>query len=144
MTSLTQQINITVSPEFAAEVGELADRHGWSKVKTFMLGVRTLAAVMDAHERYAAEQDDDIAELYLRLAEEMPSGFLEVPKDGIRVGRAAGMPAVMIDNAWLVFPDPESGMLLAEEQGGEKRIARVIEGEIKPLKLPTAGEVALN
>jgi hypothetical protein len=121
----------------------LRARYGWSKRDLVMTAIDALAQLMKAHDAYAAQHDDDIGELYMRLAAEMPAGFVEVPKEGIRVGRAAGMPAVMV-NGWLVFPDQETGALLAEEQGGEGRIARIVDGEIKPLKLPSTAEVALN
>jgi hypothetical protein len=137
------QLNVHVPPDVVETVDRLRDRHGWAKRDLIMAAIGALAALMDAHEGYAAQHDDDIGELYMRLAAEMPAGFAEVPKDGVRVGRAGDLPAVLVDN-WLVFPDRESGALLAEEQGGQGRIARIVDGEIKPLKMPTAAEVALN
>jgi hypothetical protein len=138
------QMNLSVYPDLVDEIEALAERYEWSKREVVTVAVRALKAMMDAHEAYAAQRDDDIAALYMRLAAEMPAGFVEVPKEGVRVGRAADLPAVMVDNRWLVFPDRETGNLLAEEQGGERRIARIVDGEIKPLRLPTSEEVALN
>jgi hypothetical protein len=92
---------------------------------------------------FADQLDDDVGALYLRLARDAPAGFVEAPKDGIKVGRAAGGPAVQVDQ-WLVFPDAEGEGLLAAEQSGEGRMARVVNGEIKPIKTPTPEEVALN
>lgn len=137
------QMNLSVYPELVEEIEALADRYDWSKREVVTLAVRALTALMNAHEAFAAQHDDDIADLYTRLAAEAPAGFVEAPKDGIRVGRAGALPAVMVDN-WLVFPDRETGALLAEEQGGEGRIARIVDGEVKPLKLPSPEEVALN
>ena len=137
------QLNVHVPPDVIETVERLRDRYGWSKRDLVMTAIGALGALMDAHEAYAAQHDDDIGELYMRLAREMPAGFVEVPKDGIRVGRAGDLPAVMVDS-WLVFPDREGGALLAEEQGGEGRIARIVDGEIKPLRLPSPTEVALN
>jgi hypothetical protein len=136
------QMNLSVYPELVDEIEVLAERYDWSKREVVTLAVRALTALMGAHEAYAAQHDDDIAEFYIRLAVEMPAGFVEVPKDGIRVGRAGDLPAVLVDK-WLVFPD-QSGALLAEEQGGEGRIARIVDGEIKPLKMPSPAEVALH
>lgn len=166
------QMNMSVSPEFVDEVGTLAERYGWSKrktvetaihalaqvtdevdvlanrygwseSKTIETAIRALAQVMDAHERFAA-QYDDIGEIYMQLAAEMPAGFVEVPKDGVRIARAEGVPVVIIDNTWLIWSDPASGNVFAEEQGGQGRVAVVKDGEIKPLKVPTLDEVALN
>ena len=50
----------------------------------------------------------------------------------------------MIDDAWLVWLDSSSGDMFAEEQGGERRVGVIRDGEIKPLKVPTPEEVALN
>jgi hypothetical protein len=137
------QMNLSVYPELVDEIEALAERYDWSKREVVTVAVQALEALMDAHEAYAAQHDEEIREFYMRLAAEMPVGFAEVPKHGVRVGRAADLPAVMIDT-WLVFPDRETGTLLAEEQGGEGRIARIAGGEIKPLKLPSPAEVALN
>jgi hypothetical protein len=137
------QMNLSVDPALVETVEALAERYDWSKREVVTLAVRALTALMDAHETYAAQHDDDIGDLYMRLATEMPAGFVEVPKDAVRVGRAADLPAVMINDTWLVFPDRETGRLLAEEQGGEGRIA-IVDGEIKPLRLPSPADVALN
>jgi hypothetical protein len=139
------QLNVHVPPEFIEKkVKALCARYGWSRRGLVMTAIDALAQVMKAHDVYANQHDDEIGELYLRLAAEMPAGFVEVPKDGIRVGRAGDLPAVLVDN-WLVFPDRETGALLAENQGADgPRVARIVDGEIKPLKMPTAAEVALN
>jgi hypothetical protein len=138
----TTQLNVLVPRDVDNTLERLAERFG-SKRKAATLAITALETLMDAHEAYAAQHDDDIGELYMRLAREAPAGFVAVPKEGIRVGRAGDLPAVMVDS-WLVFPDRDTGALLAEEQGGERRIARIVDGEIKPLKMPSPDEVALN
>jgi hypothetical protein len=137
------QMNLSVYPELVDEIEALAERYDWSKREVVTLAVRALTALMVAHEAFAAQHDDDIRELYMRLAAEIPAGFVETPKDGVRVGRAGDLPAVMV-NRWLVFPDRDMGGLFAEEQGGQHRIARIVDGEIKPLKVPPLEELALN
>jgi hypothetical protein len=137
-------MNLSVYPDLVEEIEGLAERYDWSKREVVTIAIRALKQLMDAHERFADQHDDDIGELYMRLAAEMPAGFVEVPKEGVRVGRAADLPAVLVDN-WLVFPDRETGNLLAENQEADgPRIARVEGGKIRPLKMPTAAEVALN
>jgi hypothetical protein len=139
----TAQLNVLVPRDVDDALEELGKRFDWSKREAATLAIHALKALMDAHTAYAAQLEDDIGDLYMRLAREAPAAFVEAPKDGIRVGRAGELPAVLVDK-WLVFPDRETGALLAEEQGGEGRIARIIDGEIKPLKMPSPGEVALN
>lgn len=138
------QLNVHLPDDVTETVERLQQRYGWSKRDLVMTAIRALAQVMDAHEAFAAQYDQDIGEVYTRLAAEMPAGFVEVPKDGVRVGRAAGMPAVMIGKEWVVWADPASGDLFAEEQGGGGRIAVVVDGAIKPLKVPTPDEVVFN
>lgn len=138
------QMNLSVYPDLVDDIEELADRCDWSKREVVTFAVRALSALMDTHEAFAAQLEEDMAALYMRVVAEMPAGFVEVPKEGVRVGRAADLPAIMVDDRWLIFPDRESGDLLAEEQGGAQRIARIVDGEIKPLKLPSLAEVALN
>jgi hypothetical protein len=116
---------------------------GRNRRDTIALAIQALTDVVNSHEAYAKKFKKDEGELYMRLALEAPTGFVQVPKDGVKVGRAADVPAVLVDD-WLVFPDHKTGNLLAEEQGGERRIARIIEGEITPLKMPTPDEVVLN
>ena len=93
------QMNMSVSPGFVAEVDALRKRHGWSKRMAVEVAIHALAqstGVMDAHARYADQHDAEIGDLYMRLAREMPAGFVEAPKDGVRVGHSAGMPAVVV------------------------------------------------
>jgi hypothetical protein len=140
----SKQLNVHLPAEFVDKADEFRQLHGWSRLNLVATAITVLAQVMEAHEAFAAQYDDDQAELYMRLAAEMPAGFVEVPKDGIRVGRAGDLPAVLVDN-WLVFPDLETGALLAENQAPDgARVGRVEDGVIKPLKMPSPAEVALN
>src|SRR4051812_10457704 len=130
-----RQFNLKLEPGLVEQLEKTADQNDWTLTHTIRTAIRTLGHLMEAHKQFADALEDDVGELYMRLAREMPAGFVEVPKDGVRAGRAAGLPAVMIDNAWLVFPDPETGNLLAEDQS-EGGIAVVRDGEIRPLKMP--------
>jgi hypothetical protein len=143
MTEDSKQLNVHLPAGFVDKADEFRELHGWSRRNLVATAITVVAQIMEAHQEFASQFDDDQAAIYMRLAAEMPAGFVEVPKDGVRVGRAGDLPAVLV-GSWLVFPDRETGALLAEEQGGEGRIARIVDGEIKPLKLPSAAEVALN
>jgi Arc/MetJ-type ribon-helix-helix transcriptional regulator len=135
-----KQMNVHIEPDYIDEIERLADRHFASKADAIRAAIRTLTGVMSAHEAFSAQHDADIAELYMRLAGEAPAGFVEVPKDGVRAGRIGDQPAVQLGN-WVVTDF--DGDLMAEELDGERRLGKVVDGEIKPLKLPRE-EVALN
>jgi hypothetical protein len=167
MKAKEERTTVSLGREAHELLTKIAGEHEWSVGETTALAIRTLKAVMDevdddqavdetaavaarawklimdAHQTFAAQYATDQGELYMRLASEMPAGFVEVPKDGVRLGRAGDLPVVRVDN-WFVFPDPKTGALLAEDRGGEGRVARIVDGEIKPLRLPSADEVALN
>jgi hypothetical protein len=143
MMTTKDRTTVSLEREDHERLRKVAEQNGWPVGKAATLAFGALETLMDAHQAFATQLEDDIGELYMRLAAEAPAGFVDVPKDGIRCGYAGDLPAIMVDN-WLVFPDRETGVLLAEEQGGEGRIARVVDGEIKPLKFPSPEEVALN
>lgn len=136
------QVNAAVDPDVAELVDKLGEKNGWTRRQTVATAIKTLATVMDLHEQFAANHDDDIGAIYLELARQAPVGFVEAPKDGVRVGRAGDLPVVHLGE-WVVFPGAD-GKLLAEEQGGAGRIGVIVDGEVKPLKTPTAGDVVLN
>jgi hypothetical protein len=114
---------------------EIAEKNGWPVGKTATLAIKALGVLMDAHTAYADQHPDVVAELYIRLAREAPAAFVEVPKDGVKVGRLGDQPAVQLGN-WLVTD--LDGDLMAEELDGERRLGKVIDGEIKPLRAPSA------
>jgi hypothetical protein len=168
MTDL-KQMNLKVEAELANQIDALAEAHDWSKTQTIRLGIYTLARLMASDAAFAGDAgvntairtvrrlmerhrafaetlrergEHDLAELYLRLAREMPGELADIPlpKDRLRGGHAAGVPAFLLDDHWLVFWDPEADVLLAEEQGGQRRVARIVDGEIRPLAIPAAAE----
>ena len=131
----TAQLNVLVPRAVDDALEELGKRFDWSKREAATLAIHALKALMDAHETYAAQHEQDIAEVYLRLAAEMPAGFVEVPMDGVKVGRLGDQPAVQLGN-WLVTD--LDGDLMAEEMDGERRLGKIVDGEIKPLRAPAA------
>jgi hypothetical protein len=112
---------------------EMAQRHKWTVGQAAGLAIKALGVLMDAHTTYANQHPDVVAELYMRLAREAPAAFVEVPKDGVKVGHVGDQPAVQLGN-WLVTD--LDGDLMAEELDGERRLGKVIDGEIKPIRLP--------
>ncbi len=128
-----------------AALVKLAERHGWkvgdkpSAAKVIAVALDTLSVIMKAHEDYAAQHKADVKALYLRVAREAPSAFVQVPKDGAAAGRLGKEPAIQIGN-WVVTD--QDGDLLAEEMDGERRLGKLIDGEVHPLRRPAAMEAA--
>lgn len=115
------------------QLRDLAKANGWPVGKAATLAIKTLKTIMQAHADYAAQHPDDAASLYMQLARQAPAGFVEVPKDGVLVGHAGEVPAVQLGD-WLITD--LAGDLMAEEMTGDRRLGKVIDGEIKPLRLP--------
>ena len=97
--------------------------------------------MLDALARAVEDFDDDQVELFRRVARERPHGFIELA-EGISFGRVGDQPAMRLPNGWVIYPDEQGELLAIEQSTG--RAARVIDGELKPLKLPTPEEIVLN
>jgi hypothetical protein len=144
-----KQLNVHLDPglvetaEGDGLVEVLEERLGLSRRDTVATAIRVLTTLLNMHDAYADQHDDEVAELYKRLARQAPAGFIRVPADGVEAGRVKGVPVVVVGD-WLIFHDSASDSLFAEEQGGQGRVGVVQGGEIKPLKLPTPEEVVLN
>ena len=131
----TAQLNVVVPSGVDKTLEKLAERYEWSKREAATIAIRALDALMHAHERCAEQRSDDVAELWMRIARQMPAAFVEIPRDGVATGRVGDQPAVQLDS-W-VITDVE-GDLMAQEVDGEQRLAKIVDGEIKPLRLPAS------
>jgi hypothetical protein len=138
------QINIAVPSD---ALNALCGDYGWTRQQAVTTALQALAVLMGVHEMQSVEIDErpenaDIAALYLRFAREAPAGLIRV-RDDLEFGHLAdGRPALRSDG-WLIFKDENSPAVMAlKEATGQ--LGRVAGGEIKPLKLPTADEAALN
>jgi hypothetical protein len=135
------QMNIKIEPEWVDELEVLAERHGWSKARAVRVAIRTLADVMAKHDDAPRDlADADIRDLYLRIAREIPGQLVEVSRtvEFLRVGEVAAVKA----EGWQLWEDQATGDLLAREQEGEQRFARVIDNRIELLVAPA--EAAQN
>src|SRR4051794_27290425 len=110
MTDL-RQMNLKLEKQWVDEIDGLADRHGWSRAAATRTAIRALAQLMEAHDRVAAalreSGEDDLADLYLRLAREMPGVLVDVlPKERLCGGHSGDAPAFRLDlvayGKWLV------------------------------------------
>jgi hypothetical protein len=134
------QMNIKIEPEWVGELEVLAERHGWSKARAVRVAIRTLADVMAKHDDAPRRADADIRDLYLRIAREIPGHLVEVSRS-VEFLRLGEVPAVKAEG-WLLWEDQATGDLLAREQEGEQRFARVVDNRIELLVAPA--EAAQN
>jgi hypothetical protein len=132
----TAQLNVLVPSDVDATLEGLAERYGWSKREAAATAIRSLEALMKAHEACAEQRSEDVRELWMRIAQEMPAAFVEIPRDGVETGHVGDQAAVQLDN-WLITD--VDGTLMAQEIDGAQRLAKIEDGEIKPLRIPNRG-----
>jgi hypothetical protein len=135
------QMNIKIEPEYVDEVERLAEEHGWSKARAIRTAIRTLSQVMSKHEEalrhpddVTRSVDDDIRDLYMAVAREIPSDLVEVVRslDPLYIG---DQPVIRAEG-WLIWRDQTTGDLIAREEAGEQRFARVMNGRIEVMISP--------
>lgn len=141
------QMNIKIEPEWVDEIERLAKQHGWSKARAIRIAIRTLTEVMAKHEEalrhpddITRPADDDIRDLYMAVAREVPSDLVEVVRS--LDARYVGDQPVIRAQGWLIWRDQATGDLVAREEGGEQRFGRVRNGRIEVMITPAAA--ALN
>jgi hypothetical protein len=135
-----EQMNVHIEPDFIDEIERLADAHGWSKAGAIRVAIRTLAEVMSKHEDAPRDAGDDVRDLYLRLAREIPGQLVEVSRS-VELVRVGDVPAVRAEG-WLIWEDQATGDLLVREESGEQRFGRVIDGKVQVMVAPA--EAVLN
>jgi hypothetical protein len=138
MSTLTQ-MNTWIEPHFIDEIERLADTHGWSRAGAIRVAIATLAAVMSKHEDAPRDADDDVRDLYLRLAREVPGQLVEVSRsvELLRVGEVRAVRA----EGWLIWEDQATGDLIAREESGEQRFGRVVDGKVRVMISPAAASL---
>ena len=125
------QMHLSLRDDVAEAIKSLHEDNGWSKAHTVAMAVRALKTLMEAHQAYAAQLDDDTADLYLRLARDAPAGFVEVPKDGVKVGRLeTGRPAVQVDD-WTITAADDGELVGLRPSNGGFEMAEVSGGVIR-------------
>lgn len=136
------QMNLSVSPDLVEKVEALADDTGWSKRRVVEMAVTNYAYLLETLPKALEDFDDDIVELFVRVIREWPSRFVELT-DAIQFARIRGeIPAIRMQTGWVVYPAEDGEIEAIEEETG--RHAKLVDGELKVLKLPTPDEVVLN
>jgi predicted transcriptional regulator len=135
------QMNIKIEPEYIDEIERLAEEHGWSKARAIRIAIRTLSEVMSKHEEALRHPDDvthpaddDIRDLYMAIAREIPSDLVEVVRS--LDPRYVGDQPVIRAEGWLLWKDQATGEILAREEVGEQRFGRVINGKVEAMISP--------
>lgn len=143
-----KQLNVHLDPALVETddgdglVETLESDHGWGRRETVTKALLALDALMECHEKFSEQYDDDIAALYMELARRDPSGFVEVPKDGVKLRREKGLAAVLVDG-WSVSQDDDGELWAIQTYGDGYRIGRVADdGEIRVVKVWTPQEAA--
>jgi hypothetical protein len=111
-------MNLSVYPELVDEIKDLAARYDCSMREVITVAVACLTKVMSKHEDAPRYADDDVRELYLRLAREIPGQLVEVSRSVERV-RVGDVPAVRAEG-WLMWEDQTTGDLLVREEAGAR------------------------
>jgi hypothetical protein len=135
------QMNIHIEPKWVDEVERLAETHGWSKARAIRIAIRTLTEVMSKHEEALRHHDDvtrladdDIRDLYMAVAREIPSDLVEVVRS--LDPRYIGDQPVIRAEGWLIWRDQATGDLIAREEAGKQRFGRVMNGRIEVMVTP--------
>jgi hypothetical protein len=135
-------MNLTVSEATADQVAELAEENDWSKRTVVEVAVRNLAHLLETLPKALENYPHEIVQLFREVVREMPSRFVELSPDLKFAHLRDGRPAIVLPSGWVVYPD-ESGELMALHEATDRR-AKVVDGELKVLKLPTPEEIVLN
>jgi hypothetical protein len=137
----TERTTVSIESADLELLRDLAKSNEWAVGQAASLAIKTLKTIMHAHGDYAEQHPDDVAALYIQLARQAPADFVQVPKDGVQVGHVGDVPAIQLGD-WLITD--LDGDLMAEEMAGDRRLGKVIDGEVRPLRLPTPEDVALQ
>ena len=125
------QMHLSLREDVANAIKGIAEANDWSKAQTVGMAVQALKTIMDSHRQYAAQHDADEAELYLRLATDAPAGFIEVPKEGLQVGRLkTDRPAVQVDG-WTITSADDGELVGLKPSNGGFDMATVSGGVIR-------------
>jgi hypothetical protein len=120
-------------PELNETLTKFARERGLTRLFVVERGIEAFMDLMDRHERTAEKAtDDDIKELFLRLASEMPVGV-----DGAKVEEARfpdGRPALVFDGEWVIAPDRNDELMVARKNGGA--LGRIHRGRPEILRDP--------
>jgi hypothetical protein len=139
------QLNVAVTPRVRDLVAGLAREYNLSNRRVVTNAVELLGEVMGLVEQSTVnavdpEHPPTLAALYMRLAREAPGALVQMRP--IEFTESDFGPVVHLDG-WAITKDPESAELLIASQDGA-HWGRIVGGEIRLVRRPTAAEVAAN
>jgi hypothetical protein len=139
----TEDQRLSLKADQRQDLKDLARDLGLSINKTVALAVRSLRGLIDLEMTVADHLEPDLADLYRRLAREAPA-VLVGPSATVKPGwtnKRRDQPTVWVDG-WFVYLDPETDELMAvNEKSGE--LARVVDGELRPVPKPSVAQAVL-
>ena len=128
-------VNVPLADETVEKLQAFRRDYEWTQKDSIELGVQALAAIMELHELVAEKVEPEIAELYRRVAREMPAHLVEPrPKADMQVGwtdETKETPAVRVDG-WYITA--ENDHLEAVNDKGQRGRVRggVVVGSATP------------
>jgi hypothetical protein len=149
-----KQMNTLVPEEIPELVDKLRKKYGWSSNgQVVTTALEALAKLMERHETTAAmASDEDVGELFTRVSRVIPAGLTDAKVEWGRL--SDGRPALIVREEWVIADDNNGDLMAVRRDGSqvgylahsdiEVLAERDFGSEIKPLKLPSPGEVALN
>jgi hypothetical protein len=140
------QLNVEVTPRVKEMAEELSREYNMPVRRVVSNAIETLSHTMQkiegAVEEIQQTHGAPAAALYVRLAREAP-GALMTPRADIGLNDSEVHGPVLRVDEWLIAADPDSPELLIADVE-DTHAGRIVDGEIRLVRLPTAAEVAAN
>jgi hypothetical protein len=152
--SKIKQMNTLVSEDIPSLVDDLRKGNGWSNNgQVVTIAVEALKVLMKRHETTAAKAaEEDVGDLFTRVSRLIPAGLADAKVEWGRL--SDGRPALIVREEWVIADDNNGDLMAVHRDGSqvgylahgdiEVLAERDFDGEVKPLKLPSTAEVALN
>jgi hypothetical protein len=139
------QLNVAVRPRVKEIADRVAGEYNMSLRQVATNAIELLAEVMGLVEQSTVnavgpEHPPTPAALYVRLAREAPGALIQMRP--IEFTESNFGPVVHLDG-WAITKDPDSAELPIASQDGT-HWGRIVDGEIRLVRRPTAEEIAKN
>ena len=126
-------IGFELDPDINIYLTQVAQSHGMTRLAVVERGIEAFAELMARHLVTAEkESDDDIKELFLRLARGAPMMLI-----GANVSTARfsdGRPGLIINDEWVFAPDNNDELMVARKDGRKGKVGRIHRGQAELLR----------